>query len=127
MPASNDNGIDNGPATSSHMMKTTKRGRPYLKVRKPIVKLAKISSSKHAQDTMDLFATLVVSLRLQDNRQYFRSFPNSFTTCVARTFLLFQHCLHVYGRAVTRRRRTLLPSSSLSPTAGRTLGTLLAL
>lgn len=32
---------------------------------------------------MDLFATLVVSLRLQDNRQYFRAFPNSFTTCVS--------------------------------------------
>ncbi|KAH9943004.1 regulator of G protein signaling [Epithele typhae] len=35
-------------ATSSHMMKTTKRGRPFLK--------------------------------LTTNRQYFRSFPNSFTT-----------------------------------------------
>ncbi|KAL1937585.1 hypothetical protein VTO73DRAFT_13080 [Trametes versicolor] len=49
-------------ATSSHMMKTTKRGRPFLK------------------DTLDLFATLVVSLELNTNRQYFRSFPNSFTT-----------------------------------------------
>ncbi|OBZ71832.1 Developmental regulator flbA [Grifola frondosa] len=50
------------PATSSHMMKTTKRGRPFLK------------------DTLDLFATLVVSLELTMNRQYFRTFPNSFTT-----------------------------------------------
>ncbi|KAI0356680.1 regulator of G protein signaling superfamily [Trametes cingulata] len=49
-------------ATSSHMMKTTKRGRPFLK------------------DTLDLFATLIVSLELTTNRQYFRSFPNSFTT-----------------------------------------------
>ncbi|KAH9894166.1 regulator of G protein signaling domain-containing protein [Cubamyces lactineus] len=49
-------------ATSSHMMKTTKRGRPFLK------------------DTLDLFATLIVSLQLTTNRQYFRSFPNSFTT-----------------------------------------------
>ncbi|RPD62037.1 hypothetical protein L227DRAFT_652186 [Lentinus tigrinus ALCF2SS1-6] len=49
-------------STSSHMMKTTKRGRPFLK------------------DTLDLFATLVVSLELTTNRQYFRSFPNSFTT-----------------------------------------------
>ncbi|KAH9853877.1 regulator of G protein signaling domain-containing protein [Lenzites betulinus] len=47
---------------SSHMMKTTKRGRPFLK------------------DTLDLFATLVVSLELTTNRQYFRSFLNSFTT-----------------------------------------------
>ncbi|KAI0771529.1 regulator of G protein signaling domain-containing protein [Trametes elegans] len=47
---------------SSHMMKTTKRGRPFLK------------------DTLDLFATLIVSLELTTNRQYFRSFPNSFTT-----------------------------------------------
>lgn len=49
-------------ATSSHMMKVTKRGRPYLK------------------DTMDLFATLVVSLRLTTHQQYFRRFPHSFNT-----------------------------------------------
>ncbi|THG99562.1 hypothetical protein EW026_g2817 [Hermanssonia centrifuga] len=49
-------------ASSSHMMKTTKRGRPFLK------------------DTLDLFATLVVSLELQTNRQFFRNFPNSFLT-----------------------------------------------
>ncbi|KAG9317140.1 regulator of G protein signaling [Chiua virens] len=49
-------------ASSSHMMKTTKRGRPYLK------------------DTLDLFATLVVSLQLTTHKQYFRTFPNSFTT-----------------------------------------------
>ncbi|KAI5981884.1 regulator of G protein signaling domain-containing protein [Pisolithus marmoratus] len=47
---------------SSHMMKTTKRGRPYLK------------------DTLDLFATLIVSLQLTTHKQYFRTFPNSFTT-----------------------------------------------
>ncbi|CAL1702085.1 unnamed protein product [Somion occarium] len=47
---------------SSHMMKTTKRGRPYLK------------------DTLDLFATLIVSLELTTNRQFFRNFPNSFLT-----------------------------------------------
>lgn len=44
------------------MMKTTKRGRPYLK------------------DTLDLFATLIVSLQLTTHKQYFRTFPNSFTT-----------------------------------------------
>ncbi|KAG6332123.1 hypothetical protein ID866_6968 [Astraeus odoratus] len=49
-------------ASSSHMMKTTKRGRPYLK------------------DTLDLFATLIVSLQLTNHKQYFRTFPNSFTT-----------------------------------------------
>ncbi|KAG9014978.1 hypothetical protein FRB94_007050 [Tulasnella sp. JGI-2019a] len=49
-------------ATSSHMMKTTKRGRPYLK------------------DILDLFATLIVSLDLQTHKQYFKTFPNSFTT-----------------------------------------------
>ncbi|KAF8121349.1 regulator of G protein signaling [Boletus edulis] len=49
-------------ASSSHMMKTTKRGRPYLK------------------DTLDLFATLVVSLQLTTHKQYFRTFPNSFST-----------------------------------------------
>ncbi|KAI6033939.1 regulator of G protein signaling domain-containing protein [Pisolithus microcarpus] len=47
---------------SSHMMKTTKRGRPYLK------------------DTLDLFATLIVSLQLTTHKQYFRTFNNSFTT-----------------------------------------------
>ncbi|KDQ64991.1 hypothetical protein JAAARDRAFT_52911 [Jaapia argillacea MUCL 33604] len=49
-------------ATSSHMMKTTKRGRPFLK------------------DTLDLFATLIVSLELGPHKQYFRNFPNSFST-----------------------------------------------
>ncbi|EJD01290.1 regulator of G protein signaling [Fomitiporia mediterranea MF3/22] len=49
-------------ASSSHMMKTTKRGRPFLK------------------DTLDLFATLVVSLDLTTHKQFFKSFNNSFTT-----------------------------------------------
>ncbi|EPT03102.1 hypothetical protein FOMPIDRAFT_1028809 [Fomitopsis schrenkii] len=47
---------------SSHMMKTTKRGRPFLK------------------DTLDLFATLVVSLELTSNKQFFRTYHSSFTT-----------------------------------------------
>ncbi|KAF7301590.1 CRG1 protein [Mycena indigotica] len=50
------------PGTSSHMMKTTKRGRPYLK------------------DTLDLFATLIVSLQLGPHKQFFKTFPNSFST-----------------------------------------------
>ncbi|TFK43304.1 regulator of G protein signaling domain-containing protein [Crucibulum laeve] len=49
-------------ATSSHMMKTTKRGRPFLK------------------DTLDLFATLIVSLQLTPHKQFFRTFPHSFST-----------------------------------------------
>ncbi|KAF5321704.1 hypothetical protein D9619_001069 [Psilocybe cf. subviscida] len=49
-------------STSSHMMKTTKRGRPFLK------------------DTLDLFATLVVSLQLGPHKQLFRTFPHSFST-----------------------------------------------
>ncbi|KAH9987902.1 regulator of G protein signaling [Russula compacta] len=53
---------DSPQASSSHMMKTTKRGRPFLK------------------DTLDLFATLVVSLQLTTHKQFFRSFPNSFST-----------------------------------------------
>ncbi|KAF5363852.1 hypothetical protein D9756_000592 [Leucocoprinus leucothites] len=48
--------------SSSHMMKTTKRGRPFLK------------------DTLDLFATLIVSLPLGPHKQFFRTFPHSFTT-----------------------------------------------
>ncbi|EGO01550.1 hypothetical protein SERLA73DRAFT_166097 [Serpula lacrymans var. lacrymans S7.3] len=48
--------------STSHMMKTTKRGRPFLK------------------DTLDLFATLIVSLQLTTHKQYFRTFPNSFST-----------------------------------------------
>ncbi|KAJ7229040.1 regulator of G protein signaling domain-containing protein [Mycena pura] len=50
------------PGTSSHMMKTTKRGRPYLK------------------DTLDLFATLIVSLQLGPHKQFFKTFANSFST-----------------------------------------------
>ncbi|KAF8743819.1 hypothetical protein AX14_000228 [Amanita brunnescens Koide BX004] len=53
---------DQPQATSSHMMKTTRRGRPFLK------------------DTLDLFATLVVSLELTMHKQFFRNFPNSFST-----------------------------------------------
>ncbi|KAJ7929172.1 regulator of G protein signaling domain-containing protein [Mycena leptocephala] len=50
------------PGTSSHMMKTTKRGRPFLK------------------DTLDLYATLIVSLQLSPHKQFFKTFPNSFST-----------------------------------------------
>ncbi|KAF9481996.1 hypothetical protein BDN70DRAFT_802316 [Pholiota conissans] len=53
---------DSDPSTSSHMMKTTKRGRPFLK------------------DTLDLFATLIVSLQLGPHKQFFRTFPHSFST-----------------------------------------------
>ncbi|GAC93090.1 hypothetical protein PHSY_000651 [Pseudozyma hubeiensis SY62] len=48
--------------TTSRMMKTTRRGRPY------------------AKDCHDLFATLIVSLELGTHRQYFKTYHNSFTT-----------------------------------------------
>ncbi|KAJ1023489.1 hypothetical protein NDA16_003106 [Ustilago loliicola] len=48
--------------TTSRMMKTTRRGRPF------------------AKDTHDLFATLIVSLELGTHRQYFKTYHNSFTT-----------------------------------------------
>ncbi|KAG1863709.1 regulator of G protein signaling domain-containing protein [Suillus subluteus] len=57
-----DQAEQSAQASSSHMMKTTKRGRPFLK------------------DTLDLFATLIVSLNLTTHKQYFRTFPNSFST-----------------------------------------------
>ncbi|KAF5393621.1 hypothetical protein D9757_000404 [Collybiopsis confluens] len=53
---------DTEPQATSHMMKTTKRGRPFLK------------------DTLDLFATLIVSLQLINHKQFFRTFANSFST-----------------------------------------------
>ncbi|KAK4688035.1 GTPase-activating protein SST2, partial [Tremellales sp. Uapishka_1] len=56
-------------AVSSHVMKTTRRGRPFVK------------------DTHDLFATLIVSLNLEAHRSFFKSFPNSFTTDEACTNL----------------------------------------
>ena len=34
------------------------------------------------KDTLDLFATLIVSLELGNHKQFFRTFPNSFTTSV---------------------------------------------
>ncbi|KAF8709438.1 G protein signaling, partial [Rhizoctonia solani] len=54
--------LPQGTASASHMMKVTKRGRPFLK------------------DTLDLFATLIVSLDLVTHKQFFKSFPYSFTT-----------------------------------------------
>lgn len=36
------------------------------------------------KDTLDLFATLIVSLELSNHKQFFRTFPNSFTTFVFR-------------------------------------------
>ncbi len=69
-------------ASSSHMMKTTKRGRPFLKVLSSPSSYMRPSHSLPLQDTLDLFATLIVSLQLTTHKQFFRSFPNSFTTCV---------------------------------------------
>ncbi|KAH8087899.1 regulator of G protein signaling domain-containing protein [Filobasidium floriforme] len=56
-------------ANTSHLMKTTRRGRPFVK------------------DTHDLFATLIVSLRLENHRSLFKVYPNSFSTDEACTNL----------------------------------------
>ncbi|KAH9816956.1 regulator of G protein signaling domain-containing protein [Melampsora americana] len=48
--------------STSHILKTGKRGNPFVK------------------DTHDLFSTLVASLQLSTNTRFFRSYPNSFTT-----------------------------------------------
>ncbi|CAG8436421.1 3833_t:CDS:2 [Diversispora eburnea] len=48
--------------SSTHMMKTTKSGRPFVK------------------DIHDLYSTLVVSLPMETHRNLFRSYSNSFTT-----------------------------------------------
>jgi hypothetical protein len=47
---------------TSHLMKSNVRNRPYHR------------------DSIDLFATLIVSLKLTNHKQLFRTFPNSFTT-----------------------------------------------
>ena len=71
-------------ASSSHMMKTTKRGRPFLKVLLLSLHLYALYLLLFSlQDTLDLFASLVVSLQLSTHKQFFRSFPNSFSTCVS--------------------------------------------
>ncbi|TYJ57038.1 hypothetical protein B9479_002317 [Cryptococcus floricola] len=49
-------------SSNSHLMKTTRRGRPFVK------------------DTHDLFCTLVVSLAFETHRNFFKVYPNSFTT-----------------------------------------------
>lgn len=71
---------DSDGQASSHMMKTTKRGRPYLKVRLFPTTLSFFNPS--SQDTLDLFATLIVSLNLGSHKQFFKTYPNSFTTFV---------------------------------------------
>ncbi|RIB06927.1 regulator of G protein signaling domain-containing protein [Gigaspora rosea] len=48
--------------SSTHMMKTTRSGRPFVK------------------DIHDLYSTLVVSLPMESHRYLFRSYSNSFTT-----------------------------------------------
>jgi hypothetical protein len=69
-------------STSSHMMKTTKRGRPFLKVSCQLLTMSFLNHNPLLQDTLDLFATLIVSLQLSAHKQFFRTFPNSFTTSV---------------------------------------------
>ncbi|EIW70875.1 hypothetical protein TREMEDRAFT_29267 [Tremella mesenterica DSM 1558] len=49
-------------SSHSHMMKTTRRGRPFVK------------------DIHDLFSTLFISLELGNHRSFFKTYPYSFTT-----------------------------------------------
>jgi hypothetical protein len=68
-------------------MKTTKRGRPFLKVSLCAISFSmQTTNPLPCKDTLDLFATLIVSLNLTTHKQYFRTFPNSFTTCVFHSF-----------------------------------------
>ena len=72
------------------------------------------------QDTLDLFATLIVSLELTTNRQYFRTFPNSFTTYVSPyllDILLSSHAL----RAEMTQHGTWPRSSSRNRIVGQIL------
>lgn len=95
---------DSPQASSSHMMKTTKRGRPFLKVTRiiiPVIRILRLTVYA-LQDTLDLFATLIVSLQLTTHKQFFRTFPNSFTTCVPPLPVSARSSSHV--RTATRRR-----------------------
>lgn len=63
------------------------------------------------QDTLDLFATLIVSLQLGPHKQFFRNFPNSFNTYVANPFslthLFSSHSNDIFccSNLVMKRRR----------------------
>ena len=75
--------------------------------RSPILKSTIISllflpsRSRPSKDTLDLFATLIVSLQLTTHKQFFRTFPNSFTTCVCRWIYPYS----AYTCAIATRRR----------------------
>jgi hypothetical protein len=70
------------------------------------------------KDTLDLFATLIVSLELSTHKQFFRTFPNSFTT-----YVLHQNYLPLLPTLsppiVMRRHKTWHLSSSRSRIVGR--------
>ena len=83
------------------------------------------------QDTLDLFATLVVSLQLTTHKQFFRSFPNSFSTCVL-FISLYCFCplsplcslsstFFFFVPPAMKQPRTLLLSNSLNPIVDQTL------
>jgi hypothetical protein len=72
-------------ANTSHLMKTTRRGRPFVKVSADVSFEVGLRKAEEigiwlAQDTHDLFATLIVSLRLENHRSLFKVYPNSFST-----------------------------------------------
>lgn len=111
-------------APTSHMMQTTKRGRPFLKVRSALLRpfRIRILIFSSSQDTLDLFATLIVSLDLGPRKQFFRIYENCFSTYVASLFCVGLHDhLSCSG---TKRLSILRLSNFRSQIVGRTLVTL---
>ncbi|CAG8665845.1 1367_t:CDS:2, partial [Ambispora leptoticha] len=104
--------------SSTHMMKTTKSGRPFVK------------------DIHDLFSTLIVSLPMDSHRHMFRTYPNTFTTeeavlnlsslkftqsnhmakSVCQTFMdakLFEHAIDTSNRAFRDKNLYALTSKGI--------------
>ena len=113
-------------STSSHMMKTTKRGRPFLKVCNLALAAPVPVSFISTQDTLDLFATLIVSLQLGPHKQFFRTFPHSFSTWVPLHFMMLHTHPHLFFpiSKATRQRRIWLLSNFLNQIGGQILGSL---
>lgn len=72
------------PQSTSHILKTGRRGNPFVKVRPGASSQGSYAlltrTPPFRQDTHDLFSTLVASLQLGTNTRFFKSYPNSFTT-----------------------------------------------
>lgn len=78
--SSSAQGVENGPQMN-RLMKVSRRGRTFSKVSRWSSQYNTIAELlTMLQDTHDLFATLMVSLRFDTNRQFFKSFDYTFTT-----------------------------------------------